>query len=313
MDPSLAELSRLAHNAATTLDEAPPPPKSPQRHDPTGLRVPDTLWSHVQPSASAAGYDREAYEHLLQLGRPPTSATTPTSHHPTPRDTSSTGGSYLIKLDGPLASPSALQTAAHLSTAPPLLHGDGHASSARFNLLDAPARHALATWLSHHAPSFRPTIIRCSLARKALCAASAHPTLGIDATLPQHRPARAAARRRASTPCGTSSTARWRSRGCWLRGWGWRAGDKAPVLLREVRVWGGVLRMWGGKYRALVDGPAEAEVRGWAGEVSGEEEELGLRVYETERYEVVRCGIEVGGEVVRGCTFRWVGGEGELG
>lgn len=36
------------------------------------------------------------------------------------------------------------------------------------------------------------------------------------------------------------------------------------------------------------------------------EQEDALRAYETEKYEVVRCRIEMeGGEVVMGCTFRF--------
>ena len=65
----------------------------------------------------------------------------------------------------------------------------------------------------------------------------------------------------------------------------------------------------GGRYRALVDGGERQVVRGRAFEVLGVEEEQALRAYETGRYEVVRCRIEIGAEVVWGCTF-WFRGLG---
>ena len=65
--------------------------------------------------------------------------------------------------------------------------------------------------------------------------------------------------------------------------------------------------MWAGKYKALVDGPANAYVDGSAYYVRTMEHEDALRSYETDNYEVVRCTISFKDEEVQGCTFPFVG------
>lgn len=68
--------------------------------------------------------------------------------------------------------------------------------------------------------------------------------------------------------------------------------------------------MWAGKYKALVDAsdPEDASVHGCAYRVVSREQEEVLLYYETERYEVVRCLIEMRNEakeVFMGLTFRF--------
>lgn len=68
------------------------------------------------------------------------------------------------------------------------------------------------------------------------------------------------------------------------------------------------MEYWRGKYKALVDGGEGDVVEGVAFEVEGGEEEEALRFFETEMYEVVRCGIRMGGgggKVLGGLTFRF--------
>jgi hypothetical protein len=145
------------------------------------------------------------------------------------------------------------------------------------------------------------------MARKGLSDMSAHPTLGICATLPQHRATRI---NEPFLPTqdqypvwnffyGSLSDRDVLARVLGLEG--------TPVLKR-ASITGGVVRMWGEKYKALVDGPAEARVDGWAYRVVEREHEEALRCYETERYEVVRCCIAMGfsREVIEGLTFRFV-------
>jgi hypothetical protein len=82
--------------------------------------------------------------------------------------------------------------------------------------------------------------------------------------------------------------------------------------LRPAQMYGGRIRMWAGKYKALVDCPG-ARVYGWAYEVVSKDDEDALCVYETAKYEVVRVDIVVEGRgVVKGCTFRFAGEEGDL-
>lgn len=84
------------------------------------------------------------------------------------------------------------------------------------------------------------------------------------------------------------------------------SGD-CPVL-EPASVAGGIIKSWGGKYKALVDGPKTACVGGWAYQVQTKECEEALLFYETDKYEVVRCTIAMDGgmEELKGCTFRFV-------
>ncbi|OGM47954.1 hypothetical protein ABOM_002663 [Aspergillus bombycis] len=83
--------------------------------------------------------------------------------------------------------------------------------------------------------------------------------------------------------------------------------SELPVL-RRATVKGGIIKMWGGKYKALIDGPSSAIVDGWTYEVNSGEEEEQLRYYETDQYEVVRCEIHIleSGVLVKGLTFRFI-------
>ncbi len=65
---------------------------------------------------------------------------------------------------------------------------------------------------------------------------------------------------------------------------------------------------WGMKYRALVDTRSYNDaVHGHAYQVRSQEHDEALRIYETEKYEVVRCKIAIkDGAVVSGLTFRFV-------
>ncbi|KAI1373011.1 hypothetical protein F4677DRAFT_462571 [Hypoxylon crocopeplum] len=65
---------------------------------------------------------------------------------------------------------------------------------------------------------------------------------------------------------------------------------------------GGVLKTWAGKYKALVDAfDDRAEVAGQAFLVYNKEQEETLQLYETDKYEVVRCDIRIQGkEMVQG-------------
>jgi hypothetical protein len=85
----------------------------------------------------------------------------------------------------------------------------------------------------------------------------------------------------------------------------WSLSD--PPILNQASITGGIIKTSGGKYKALVDGPATAKANGWAYEVTSKEHEEQLQYYETDRYEVVRCDILMkrSGESVKGLTFRF--------
>lgn len=78
---------------------------------------------------------------------------------------------------------------------------------------------------------------------------------------------------------------------------------------RQANVTGGALKTWGSKYNALIDAPGEGnKVQGRAFLVQSEEEDC-LCLYETDKYEVVRCLIKISNRsnVERGLAFRFIG------
>ncbi|KAL1623817.1 hypothetical protein SLS54_004279 [Diplodia seriata] len=215
---------------------------------------------------------------------------------------------YIMKLGGPLSTPSQIQAAAALPDPPALIQGEADdGAGASFCRLSQQAVSRLEAWLSAAGiPNHkRPAFVRLSEAEKELCPHSPHPTLGVDATLPHHRP--------------DSDTATYRplqdEYPVWYFFYGTLADpDKLtslfalgecdrPVLPRAV-VRGATIGTLAGKYKALVDGPGKVD--GWAYKVMNKEQEDILRAYETEKYEVVRCRIEMEGGDVMGCTFRFV-------
>ncbi|KAI8949820.1 hypothetical protein F4801DRAFT_551682 [Xylaria longipes] len=91
------------------------------------------------------------------------------------------------------------------------------------------------------------------MAAKDLSTTSAYPTLGVDATMPQCRPSLADD----TSPIPTQS-----QYPVWYFFYGTLAN---PVVLgrllgveplyKDASIQGGILKMWGGKYKALVDSP----------------------------------------------------------
>ncbi|KAB8277322.1 hypothetical protein BDV30DRAFT_205009 [Aspergillus minisclerotigenes] len=214
---------------------------------------------------------------------------------------------YLVKVEGPLASPFHIQKIAGLLEPPPLKAGEGELGSAIFCLIKGTTRLAILSALSN--TTHKPTFIRVNMADKHLSNYSMSPYLGsdIDPTLPHHR---AQSMDQIFLPAqnqypvryffyGTLSDPEILARKLSL--------PELPIL-RRAMVKGGRIKMWGGKYKALVDGPLSSIVHGWAYEVMSEEEEEQLRYYETDQYEVVRCEIHMvdGGGIVKGLTFRFI-------
>lgn len=83
--------------------------------------------------------------------------------------------------------------------------------------------------------------------------------------------------------------------------------------LRPASIVGYSCELWG-TYKALVDGPMGAVVKGLAYEVQCEEDELRLAAYETNAYETVSCRIDLkdpseapATQTISGKTFRYAG------
>lgn len=188
---------------------------------------------------------------------------------------------------------------------PEVVEGSGEDGDASFCVVESEIRQALLERFS--TTRFKPTFVRlASPAAKNLSSNSPYPTLGIDSTLPQFR---SEGRCEPFLPTQNQYPV-------WYFFYGTLA-DK-EVLTRHLSlteepslypaaVTRAVLKTWGGKYRALVDGPESARVQGSAFQVMTKGQEDALRPYETDKYEVVRCLMEFDGKVVEGCTFRCVG------
>jgi hypothetical protein len=221
---------------------------------------------------------------------------------------------YLLKLDGPLSTPAKVQAAANLPAIPESHVGSSDDGNSVFCKVDGRAKMAIENWLSAQNKDFRPLFVPFGRAYKELSSSSLYPTLGIDTTLPQFRPqdshlldyAPSFGQAQDQFPVwyffyGTLASA---PKLCSLLS---LPEDEVPVL-HKAGVTGGKMETWGnGKYNALVDGPESSRINGWAYQVRSEEHEDALRKYETAAYEVVKCEIEMDGNTIQGCIFRFAG------
>lgn len=182
-----------------------------------------------------------------------------------------------------------------------------------FCIVDAAAKQSIQQGLLDQGTNFRPTFIRIGYAEKDLSPICRHPTLGLDSTMPQHR-----LQNKTATPAQNEYPV-------WYFFYGTLADTDilARVLQRDeisadelqaAQVRGGRLTTWAGKYRAMVHAdPQTPPVSGSAYLVKTREEEDALRFYETERYAVVRCRIQLsagglgGSEGIDGLTFLFLG------
>ncbi|KAK0716046.1 hypothetical protein B0H67DRAFT_666587, partial [Lasiosphaeris hirsuta] len=292
----------------------------------TGLaRTPVTNahWGLVSTKYERAGFDKEAYEHdRWRLSRAKQVSPRPPARAPAPAPAPAAkvpaptfaprGVSFLVKLEGP-SEDSDLAEAFGSQTDLKVLGQDASGESKGFCVVNQDARQAIFAWICATDGSFNPTFLPYSMARKELSATSIAPTLGVDASLPQHR---------------INGPDDWRLR---------PRQDEYPVkyflygtfadptVLRRLliliqdkyknlddmyvksRVLGGKLVTWDGKYEGLVDSEGDF-VWGWSFEVEDRDQEDALRCYETGRYEVVRCIAQIGGptRLSRALTFRFV-------
>ncbi|KAJ8128815.1 hypothetical protein O1611_g4816 [Lasiodiplodia mahajangana] len=264
------------------------------RSDLSRPRVSEAHWEMVRAEKEAQGYNKEAYEYSSNIKAPKSSTI----------QTRVDNQTYLLRLDGPINNLEAVKIASQLKEDPPIYQGtDDDEMPATFCKIDTAARNNILAYLSETESRFQPTFVRCSVADKQLSATSSYPTLGSDSTMPQNRPSSR------DDPCLLPSQTQYP---VWYFFYGTLA--DAVVISRllgvdpayeEASVQGGALKTWGGKYKALVDSPGGV-VHGNAFLVQNRDQEEALRCYETERYEVVRCELNIGPQKVRGLTFRFV-------
>ncbi|RKU47715.1 hypothetical protein DL546_000765 [Coniochaeta pulveracea] len=288
----------------------------------------DDAWSLIKHEFEPSGCDKETYEYATATHRfrnADSADPRRTEQQETPEDLTS---SYILRLGGPIFNAQALKDFADLPTLPDVLHGSsiGNDSNTvegddadeetvkqdtdcQFCVVDRKTRLKILKKLAEIQSTFRPTFIRDAKAKKELSPYSLCPTLGIDTTLPQFRP-----NSFAHSPFPPLQD----QYPVWYFFYGTLADPAVlsrllglpvgkPPTYNKALIKGGRITTWAGKYLALVNGNDNDVVRGSAYLVNDVEDENALRYYETDKYEVVRCEIELVGneEKVTGLTFRF--------
>ncbi|KAH0354407.1 hypothetical protein KCU81_g1234, partial [Aureobasidium melanogenum] len=260
-------------------------------------RFSEELWLELKASKEAQGFDRESCEYALFCRSKVYSAGAPitNSAHP-PSPNSVLRG---LILGGPLSTPEDVQDIAGFT--PTVVTAESEESERSFCYVTASQEHRIRQGLSDRGTSFEPCFVSINIAAKDL---STLPTLGVDdTTMPQHRLNHAGDLvKQQQFPVlyffyGTLAQPEILKRVLELEN------DPGPALERAHVLGGKITAL--GQYRALVNS-SNSRVNGHAFMVQSEDQELALRLYETNIYEVVRCDIILHGEgvPVKGLTFR---------
>ncbi|KAH7085440.1 hypothetical protein BKA63DRAFT_18055 [Paraphoma chrysanthemicola] len=120
---------------------------SEQRQNITRDRISDDHWALIKEEKEALGYDREAYEHSLQLPEvfKSQSATIPTT------ELESGELMLLFRLGGLLDSPEKVKEIAVLEEPPIVREGTNERGSVKFCVVDKETQHKLEEWLAQRA------------------------------------------------------------------------------------------------------------------------------------------------------------------
>lgn len=158
MDP-LAELERMAANATATSPDPPTEASisrwrqlfqytraeataliTAHRADVTRAQIPDSHWALVREEREAAGYDREAYEHALQL-KDVLDAQSTVVHDAEGKAWS------LVRLGGLLGSAEKVRDVAGLGEVPVVEEGWNEMGVVRFVMVDEEAKRKIDSWV----------------------------------------------------------------------------------------------------------------------------------------------------------------------
>ena len=268
--------------------------------------VSEEHWELVRQAKESLGYDIEAYSYSLGIKR-----------SSTPKNKNVAGNvnaMYIVKLEGPISSPEQVQEVAGLSHLPVKSTGQGETGDACFCTTTSSARSQLLQWLDTHHPTYTPTIVKLSRSRKELSPLSLAPFLGMETTLPHQR----------ANTNDFEPSPRQDEYPVWYFFYGRllepellkrQLGLTKEPVYRPAQIQGAKMRSWQAKYKAVIDGSEDDFVGGDAFLVENAEWEDSLRFFETDMYEVVRCGIQMmdgEGEEVFGLVFRFCGANSEL-
>ncbi|KAK8144593.1 hypothetical protein G3M48_005596 [Beauveria asiatica] len=271
------------------------------RSDYTRESLSQSAWDTIKESDAASGFTKESYEFSLTRGS-------------TIKQSNATGADdtamYLLRIIEPLPTIGTLSELLNTDKIEVVSGIDDEGKSVRFAYMTAQMKRQLINNLAlSDTIYFRPSFIRVSVANKDISDNSRYPTLGIDSTLPQYRAPSASS---CFQPLQNEYPVRYffygtlADRTVLARVIGVPDADSIryePGVLSRA-----VLTSWAGKYRGVVDGGPDDKVQGVVYWVQSREEEEALRIYETAKYEVVRCSVQVGEEidVYMGLTFRLI-------
>lgn len=258
-----------------------------------------SAWETIMESECASGFKKESYKYSLARGWKPKRT------HVSSADDS---GMYLLRIQETLPTIRTVQDVLNTDKLDIVSGLDDDGNSVQFCHMTAQMKNLfLSNLASSNNIQFRPTFIRVSIAAKNLSDDSRYPTLGIDSTLPQHRP-------QSTTECfrpaqneypvpyffyGTLAEPTVLARVLGIS-------DENNIEYQPAAVSGAALTTWANKYRGLVDSGPDDKVDGMVYLVRSREGEEALRIYETAKYEVVRCMIHLPSEPKShmGLTFR---------
>ncbi|KAE9377229.1 hypothetical protein N431DRAFT_542612 [Stipitochalara longipes BDJ] len=243
-------------------------------------------WEIMRGEKETQGYDREAYEHELEIGGRRLKSSSAMVMKGVERDVRRQR--YIVKLEQDLTV-EFIQEVSRSEERLEVIDGRGQDGAERFCVVSSRTKQALLQRLS-----FEPTFIRIDEAEKRLSRVSKYPTLGIDTTLPQFRP----------NNCEGPFLPAQDEYPVWYFFYGTLA--DSTVLTQQLSLTEEP-ELYPATYHALLNGPDNGKVQGCAFQVLTKELEDALRIYETRNYEVVRCVIEFDQKIVQGCTFRFVG------
>ncbi|KAJ3493963.1 hypothetical protein NLG97_g4389 [Lecanicillium saksenae] len=263
--------------------------------------VSQDAWEAIKDSEFAKDFSKETYEYFMARGRTLEHRTAPVDN-----DTSI----YLLRIHETSPSVRMVQDLLGDDNIQVLPGIDDDGNRVQFCSLDANKRNLLLSKLASSASAqFQPTFIRVSIAKKDLDINSRYPTLGIKSTLPQHR---ADSNADCFEPAQNEYPVRYffygtlADRAVLARVLG--IVNEESIRYDKAEVHGAILTSWAGKYKGLVDGDQGAKVSGAMYWVSCHQEEEALRIYETGKYEVVRCTMRLQSnlELCNGLTFRLI-------
>lgn len=288
------------------------------RADFTRPTISQEAWLLVKEAKMAEGFNKESYEYSLCKAQMAQQQSRASKINATAKDEEA---KYLVKLE--CDSPSSMvsvELIRFLPKKPNILTGlDDDGNITQFCLLSGHQKAKFLNALSKAHPFYQPTLIRTSVASKNLSSTSLYPTLGVDTILPQFRLDNSHLESNSSSSSLSLVRPAQDEYPVWYFFYGTLADanilsriigpseEQNTIEYKHARIWRGRLSTLGEKYLALVDADEHSKVDGWAYQVKNQNEEDSLRVYETGKYEVVRCTIELmdgEGAFIHGLTFR---------